>query len=456
MWSADDFIFGDPGQVRIKGMDLNNDRTTDFILWDSAHATFTVASPNITKGEQRSLELGIDAGQAGTYNPYPNPARQLQYEEAAAILEHARNEAPVRKTYFNPLEYIAISDLGTYVPTARYTPTGAQLGLFKGNDYYYMNMAESFPGLFSGIVSDNISTGKTAQSYHEKTKAEIDAEKQADIEKQNTASLETSKAATRYANEQQLALMANPTYQNYQKEAQLSLLGDTEYLRLQTNATSAQIKAQNDAQLAFMGTSEYKTLQGDLAAISAKKSNLSQIELLNDPEYKSAQNKLADYSVSASTQAQKDLMNNADYIASQKAMIDYGQSKSNAFQLSLTERNEAFQQGRGGSMTTTPTYNRYPSGRVGMKMGFAIPKGKNIFAMPALNMKPIKGKAPKMSMKMSMEIPNFNHTTKGRNMAAAFGFTHITPIAIVKMPKLPNPPHRPKSVAKMYRPKKGR
>jgi len=469
-WTTDDVLFGNPTDIRIRQTDLNLDQIPDYITYRPEDRLFIVALagksgnvnglnfgdtplPNVTPGLSKDVYSALSRGY---WNP-DNPGASTIYWEDKALPASGAYGGQSYKGAKSILEndlaisaaqpkYIEFGNAGDR-PTSRYTNTGAQLGVLRGNDYYYIDMYDAFqntsnatprPNGYAGVV------GKVAQFYHEKTKAEIDAEKAADL-----AASEAS----------QLKIQANSqTFQDFQRQ-----LGET------FASTQRRLSEAFQTGLSADSATRSESFQMAQRALSEK---FSTDQMAASQKYQSDQRALSEEFASNPNGTVRGQTFQEAQSALQKQYADAQQTRSENFATEQMGLSQNFQTGLQQSgqdwqlanygpktpMTTTPTYNRYPSGRVGMKMGFAMPKGKNIFSMAPLNMKPSKGKMaiPKMSMNMSMGVPRMMHSHKGKQMATAFGFTHITPIAIVKMPKMPNPPHRPKSIAKMYRPKKGR
>ena len=476
-WTPDDALYGLPTDIRLRQTDLNLDQIPDYVAYRPSEGLFFInlsglsdtnpnkysLNPNVPR---LTKDLAADLSRGSYINPVTGTSTILYWDDKT----YPAGTTVGAKSIF--AQDLAASGLAKVIafgyptanaivdpenpnekiydrPTSRYTNTGAQLGVLRGNDYYYMDMYDAFqnpnpanlryPGSpESGVIA------KVSQFYHEKTKSEIAAEKAADL-----AASEAS----------QLKIQANSqTFQDFQRQ-----LGET------FASTQRRLSEAFQTGLSADSATRSESFQTAQRALSEK---FSTDQMAASQKYQSDQRALSEEFASDPNGTVRGQTFQEAQSALQKQYAEAQQTRSENFATEQMGLSQNFQTGLQQSgqdwqlanygpktpMTTTPTYNRYPSGRVGMKMGFAMPKGKNIFSMAPLNMKPSKGKMaiPKMSMNMSMGVPRMMHPHKGKQMATAFGFTHITPIAIVKMPKMPNPPHRPKSIAKMYRPKKGR
>ena len=541
-WSQDDLqTFGELTDIRLKGSDINNDAVLDYLLFrpTPGAAQFIYVPSGVSKADVNrysalSPQTGLPTYPWGSEYGYFGAASGNIFFQADLTAQSSKTQ------YLN-------FGLSTDVPTTRQTPSGTQVGVTRGNDFYWLDMYASFMRPPNEVGGNR--TAKIAQSYVEETERQKRVNEQIEAENRQITNqynlenrlLNTTKAAEARQVEiqkaaearQQAFQLGDPMYQNQlrlskaatdysttkQNELTLAAEARQKTFQLGTELFNFQLglsKASTDYSTTKSTSPEVKTFQTDLANLSAKASfdlqtsdaalafqrKLSGESATRSEEYQLAAEKrqqlfqtseairkfqedLSDYSLGKSS----DVQFSEKSKAFQKDLSDYGSGLAldiqtgqwelqKAYSNEQTAQNQQFQRGlqdqskgygsitSGSILATNPLSRYYQGNRQGMIKGFAMGKanmgfrfnmphrdpaklsGKamaNKFAMKPLNMGVSKGTA--------MRIPNFNHTQHGKNMATAFGFTHITPVAIIhpmKQMKI-NPPHRPKSMAKQMR-----
>jgi hypothetical protein len=528
-WSQDDLTYGEITDIRLKGSDINNDAVLDYVVWRPTSNQFFFVPSSMSKAQANAY--GAITGSTGlpTYAWEPNYTTPGAQPAFAADLAESLAKYGTTHVAFNP--FTSVENTSPITPTSRQTVTGSQLGLTKGNDFYWMDMG-SVMGSIKANKQDKSFWGTPGQSYEEATEREKRVSEAARI---GTASEQRQKALqieaegrgvtiAQAAEQRQHILQEELTLRQERFQLGLSPIysvdsyGKGTWLTPQTVQEKLTRAAEERQQAWSLGpgaesqlktakesadytlTEPFRKYQEDLAIFSSQKS----FDLQTSKAAYDMQRTLAGESAkrsedyqSAEAKYNRDWQISKDVGDFQKALSDYSLNRSSEtqfgeastkFQQSMADyssklageqyeiqnlQNRQFQEGlqnkamgygsltSGSILATSPLSRYYQGGRQGMIKGFAMGKANLSFRFNMPHRDPVKLSGKSMASKFvmkplvgkSVRIPNINHTQHGKNMATAFGFTHITPVAIVhpiKQAKI-NPPHRPKSMAKQMR-----